>query len=280
MLSTFVCAVLGLIYLGSSAAFNAFTGGKIDGFSSSDEIYPNNLIAYFPFNDNTNESKSGSVPTGAPNVTLVDGYMGKAANFNAGYLYFGKQFDAFKTDALKSFTISQWIQISNNGSKKTQLFQLSRPGNINGNIDIILETNLLPATDINNLSVRTYFYTLSGGRQDNVNQSYNKSPKIGPSNWVHLLLTYNGLTGKFNIWANGVNIGSYSDRGIGNNVFNSFEPNELIIGGNYNLIPGKTVNTDVSFAPMTGKIDELRVYNIFFPDIIVQAMYKLGVAKK
>ena len=28
LLSTFVCALLGLIYLGSSAAFNAFTGGK------------------------------------------------------------------------------------------------------------------------------------------------------------------------------------------------------------------------------------------------------------
>jgi hypothetical protein len=28
MLSTAVCALLGLIYLGSSAAFNAFTGGK------------------------------------------------------------------------------------------------------------------------------------------------------------------------------------------------------------------------------------------------------------
>lgn len=30
VLSTIVCALLGLIYLGSSAAFNAFTGGELD----------------------------------------------------------------------------------------------------------------------------------------------------------------------------------------------------------------------------------------------------------
>src|SRR5690606_33398033 len=88
-----------------------------------------------------------------------------------GYLYYANQFDAFKTDGFKSFTISQWIQISNNGTTKTQLFQLARPGMLKGNIDIILDTQSRPASDISYLTIRPYFTTVAEGRQDNLNNT-------------------------------------------------------------------------------------------------------------
>lgn len=254
--------------------------GKIDGFTSTDEIYPKNLVAYWDF-ETKNEKISATAPTSTLNDAITaDGFKGKGLTLSGGYLYYGTQFNAFKTAALKSFTVSTWVKISNNGSKKTMLFQIARPGIFNGNLNFILETNLKPATDILNLSVHPFFTTLGGGTQDNINQSFGKSPKIGPDTWAHLVLTYDGSTGVFNILANGVNIGNYSNRGVGNNVFNSFEPNEIIIGGNYNVIAGKAINTDVSFAPMEGKIDEIRVYNRAIPDAIVNSMYKLGLAGK
>ncbi len=257
--------------------------GKIDGFSSSDEIFPKNLVAYWSFDDTKNELKSGKSPTQTANDAFISGGVrGKAISLNAGYLYYASQFNAFKTDSLKSFTISQWIQILNNGSKKTMIFQIARPGMFQGNLDFILLTNINPATNTDYVRINPAFATVGGGRQDNINAfgASNTSPQIGASKWIHLVLTYDGATGVFNIWGNGVKIGNYPNRGVGNNLFKSWEPNEVIIGGNYNTIPGQSVSGDVSFAAMTGSIDEIRVYNINLPDAFINALYKLGVANK
>lgn len=252
--------------------------GTIDGFKSTDEIYPNNLVAYFNFDDTYAEKISGVTPTLTAGNSFVAGIKGKAVNLNAGYLYYGTQLAALKTDVFKSFTISQWIKISNNGTKRTMLLTLARPGLLQGNLNINLNTQARPASNIDFLGIQPLFATVGGGTQDNANATL--SPKIGPDNWVHFVLSYNGLTGRFNMVANGVNIGSYSDRGVGNSLFKSYEPSELIFGANYNLVPGKTVNADVAYAAMTGVIDEVRIYNRFIPDAIIKSMYQLGLANK
>ncbi|MCX2572964.1 LamG-like jellyroll fold domain-containing protein [Pedobacter sandarakinus] len=252
--------------------------GTVGGFRTSDEILKDNLVAYFSFDDTYAEKITNTSPTQKTGDSFVEGFKGKALNLNAGYLYYATQFAAFKTDAFKSFTISQWIQISNNGSKKTMLLQLARPNVFDGNLDIRLNTNSYPATNTDILKVNPRFSTIGGGSQDNLNST--KTPKIGNGNWVHLVLSYNGLTGRFNVLTNGENIGSFSDRGTGNNLFKSNEPNELIIGANYNLIPGKSINTNADFGLMTGKIDELKIYNAFMPDAVVKALYDLSKAGK
>lgn len=256
--------------------------GKVDGYTSSGEIFPANLVAYWSFDDTKNEVISNTTPTSTLNDSFIEGGVkGKAISLNAGYLYYAKQFNAFKTDSLKSFTISTWVQILNNGSKKTMLFQLARPGIFNGSLDFILETNINPASNTDYIRVIPAFTTVGGGRQNNVNAfgASNRSPKIGSNKWTHLLLTYDGTTGAFNIWGDGEKIGNYPNRGTGNNLFKAYEPSELIIGGNYNVIPSKSVSTDASFAAMTGNIDEIRVFNRVLPDAHIIALYNLGVAK-
>lgn len=257
--------------------------GTIDGFKSSDEVYPKNLVAYWSFDIDAKEQKTGTAPTAASGNTIVDGGIrGKAVKLNAGFLYYAKQFGAFKTDSLKSFTISSWVQILNNGSKSTMLLQIGRPGMFNGNLDFNLETNTQPASNLNYLQIHPNFVTAGGGRQDNINNygNVNLSPKIGSTKWTHLVLTYDNTSGVFNIWGDGVKIGNYPNRGTGDNLFKSYEPNEFIIGGNYNVIPGKSVNADSNFAPMTGSIDEVRVYNRVIPDAIIKTLYNLGLAGK
>jgi phage pi2 protein 07 len=252
--------------------------GKIDGYSNSDEIYPNNLIAYWSFDDTKNELKSNTAPTASANDTYVEGGVrGKALNLNAGWVYYSTQFGRFKTDQLKSFTISHWVQIQNNGSKRTMTFQLARPGLFNGSINVALNTNAFPASNVETLRIQPTFSTVGGGMQDNLNNQL--SPTIGANKWTHIVITYDGSSGVFNIWADGVKVGGFPNRGVGNNLFNSYEPNEVIIGANYNSIPGKQVNTDTNFAPMTGRIDEIRVFNIPLPDAHIKSLYNLGLAK-
>lgn len=253
--------------------------GKIDGYNSSEEIYPKNLIAYWSFDDTKNETISKTAPTASVNDTYVaNGVRGKALSLNNGYLYYAKQFESFKTDNLKSFTISHWVQIQNNGTKRTMTFQLARPGMLNGSINVALNTNAFPATNTDILRIQPTFSTVGGGTQDNLNN--NLSPKIGAEKWTHVVITYNGTSGVFNIWADGVKIGGFPNRGVGNNLFRAYEPSEVIIGANYNSIPGKEVNSDANFAPMTGRIDEIRVYNITLPDAHIRSLYNLGKANK
>jgi hypothetical protein len=266
--------------------------GKIDGFNNSDEVFAENLVAYWSFDGTKNELKSSTAPTATANDAFVpDGIKGQAIRLTSGYLFFGTQFEKFKTDVFKSFSISAWIQILNNGSKRTMLFQLARPGVFNGNINFALNTNAFPASDVDNLKIQPTFSTVGGGTQDNVNAKRDNpgdanyfpylTPKIGANKWTHVILTYSGTTGVFNIWADGIKIGAYPNRGTAaNNLFKSYEPSQVIIGGNYNVIPGMAVNADANFAAMTGNIDELRVYNISLPDAHVKALYNLGLAHK
>lgn len=252
--------------------------GTIDGYTSADEVFSKKLKAYWSFDDTKNEIRSGTAPTQTANDSFIAGVKGKAIKLNAGYLYYAKQFNAFKTDSLKSFSISVWIQITNNGSKKTMLMQIARPGVFDGSLDFRLNTNSYPATNTDILKVGPRFSTVGGGSQDNLNASL--SPKIGANVWTYLVLTYDGTTGIFKEWANGVDIGSYNNRGTGNNLFKSYEPSEFIIGGNYNVIPGKTVSGDTNFAAMTGSIDELRIFDAVLPEAHIRALYNLGLAGK
>jgi hypothetical protein len=256
--------------------------GKIDGYDSSGQIFPANLIAYWSFNDTKNETLSGTAPTLVANDAFVTGgVIGKALSLNAGYFYYATQFPKFKTDVLKSWSISVWIKILNNQNttnKRTMLFQLARPGMFTGNINFHLNTQGAPASNVDVLRIQPTFATVGGGTQDNLNN--NLSPKIGMDKWTHIVLTYNGTTGVFDIWGDGIKIGGFPNRGVGNNLFKSYEPNEIIIGSNYNGIPGKTVSTDVSIAPMVGQIDEMRIFNIALPDAHIRALFNLGKANK
>lgn len=253
--------------------------GKINGYDSSEQIYPKNLVAYWSFDDTQKEQISGNSPAQSANATFATGGVrGKSLSLNSGYLYYPIQFTAFKTDSLKSFTVSLWVKILNNGTKKTMLFQIARPGMFTGNLNFILNTQSYPASNTDVLKIQPNFSTVGGGTQDNLNNVL--SPKIGLDKWTHLVLTYDGNTGVFDIWADGVKVGGFPNRGTGNNLFKSYEPSELIIGSNYNGIPGKSVSSDASFAPMSGQIDEIRVYNIALPDAHILALFNLGKAGK
>jgi len=252
--------------------------GTIDGYRSSDEVFPQNLIAQWTFDENANEKFTSAAPTTAAGNTLVDGGVrGKALSLNNGFLYYTQSFPKFNKDTMRSFSISVWVKILNNGSKRTMLMQMARPGMINGNINFNLNTQSFPATTTNTLRIQPTFMTQSGGLQDNLNTVL--SPTIGMDKWTHIVLTYDHTTGVFHNYADGVRVGNFPNRGTVN-VFFCHQPNEFIIGSNYNGIPGKAVNSDVSFAPMTGQVDEIRIWNRNLGEAFVKALYNLGRANK
>ncbi len=146
--------------------------GLIDGYASSDEIFPAKLIAHWSFDDTKNETKSGTAPTATAGDSFVDGGVrGKALSLNGGYLYYATQFQKFKTDSLKSFTISTWVKILNNGSKRTMLLTLAKPGLLQGSLNFNLNTQSFPASNTDVLRIQPVFSTVGGGTQDILNNN-------------------------------------------------------------------------------------------------------------
>lgn len=261
--------------------------GKIEGFDSSGQVAPDNLIAYWSFDGTEAENISGVTPSATANDSYIDnGVRGQALKLNSGYLYYPAQIPAFQS-LTGSFTISEWVQILNNGSTPTLTFTLARPGQFWGNINFLLETGQHPASDTTDLVVHPDYADVNGGTQDNLNANWNpdgdgtyKSPTIGADKWVNLMITYDSANVIFQVYANGQRIGTLSYQQRGTAYFKNTVPNEVIIGGWYNNIPGKQVSADTWTVPMVGNIDEIRVYNTVLGAADIKALYELGAAGK
>jgi hypothetical protein len=261
-------------------------GDKIEGFDSSGEVAAANLVAYWSFDGNEAESISGVTPTSTSNDSYITkGVRGQGLALNSGYLYYATQIPNLGT-SLHSFTILAWVQVLNNGSTPTSVFQLARPGNLFGNINFILETGQNPASDLNDLIVHPDYFD-GNGTQDNLNANWAPdgagtyySPTIGANVWTQIGVTFDSASVILQVWANGKRIGTLSYQQRGTALYKPTVPDEVIIGGWYNDIPGKAVTTDTWTVPMVGGIDEIRVYNTALGTADIKALYELGAAGK
>ena len=292
VIQLFLMLVVGILTLPSCKKGNpnnlpsvspADFAGKIEGFDSSGQVASDQLIAYWGFNGTEAESISGITPTSTSNATYIDnGVVGKAISLDSGYLYYASQIPALDT-SLKSFTVSEWVQIQNNGSTPTMTFSIANPGQFWPDFAFLLETGWNPDSDTSDFIVHPSYADVNGGRQDNLNAPWTdnyKSPTIPPGKWINLVVTYDQNSQIFQIWANGVMIGEPDYQNRGTAYFDPIVPNEVIIGGWYNNIPGKELTSDTWTVPMVGKIDEIRVYKSALGAADIIALYKLGVAGK
>lgn len=293
------------LVLGCGLLFTVITAGnckknndvplpQIGGYNNSDEVAAANLKSYWSM-ENGNENKSGAAPTSTAGVTFGSGGVkGNAATFSNGYLYYASAVGG----ALASnqpFTVSAWIQSTNNfipgGSPPAnnhpyQYFQLARPGQLFGSINLLHEAGAFRVAS-DTMFLKS-LYADAGGLQDAVlccgtaGVDYKVVKKAGTGEWVHVVTTYNpaGGTGAqsiFRIYADSLQVNNKLFENRGSNSY-VYTPHEVIIGGWYNNIPGKTVSTDTWTRPFNGKIDEVRIYSKTLTDAEIIALYKLGKA--
>ena len=74
-------------------------------------------------------------------------FAAKRLSLTAVTLYYATQFQEFKTDSLKSFSIKCSGEILNNGSKRTMLMTLAKPGLLQGSLNFNLNTQFFPASN-------------------------------------------------------------------------------------------------------------------------------------
>lgn len=271
----------------------------IGGYNNSNEVAASNLKAYWSLDGNGTESKTGATPTSTTGVTYsaTGAVKGQAATFSNGYLYYASAVGSpFATNT--AFTVSAWIQVANNGlaggsppanNHPYQYFQAAIPGQLFGDVNLLVEAGqFITASDT--MFLKSLYRDPSGGLQDAVlccgvaGTDYKVVKKAGTGQWVHVVTTYNpaggtGAQSVFRIYADGVQVNNTLFENRGTNAF-TYLPHEVIIGGWYNNIPGKTVSADTWTTAFTGKIDEIRVYNKLLTQSEITALYQLGLASR
>ncbi len=255
----------------------------IGGYSSSDSVAAANLVAYWNFDGNQNEIKSGTAATSSANATyMTNGIKGQALKLDSGYVFYNS---IPALDGMTTFTVSAWVQVRNNydtlgNAFTSMIFQLSKPTSTFGDINLGLETSWKPASN-DSLVVHGWYTDPANGLQDNRNDPFG-TPPVGvvldtAGHWINVMMTVdNSNPVNCLIYANGVNIGAYNTRGT--NVYTPTTPSSVIIGGWLNNVPGQPHTSDTWPHAFVGGIDQVRVYNKALSPDEISALYQLEKA--
>ena len=255
----------------------------IGGYSSSDSVAAANLVAYWNFDGNQNEIKSGTASTSSDRVTYTPGIKGQAIKCDSGYVFYNS---IPALNGMTAFSVSAWVQVRNNfdtlgNAYTSMIFQTSKSTDAFGNINLGLETAWKPASN-DSLVVHGWYTDPKNGLQDNRNDPFG-TPPVGvvldtAGKWINVMMTVdNSNPVNCLIYANGVSIGAYNTRGT--NVYTPQTPSSVIIGGWLNNVPGQP-HTSVSYPThaFVGSIDQVRVYNKALSTSDISALYQLELA--
>lgn len=260
----------------------------IDGYNNSDEVASTNLLAHWGFEGDGKETKSGTAPSSSVGAAFGTGAKGKAVNFTDGYLAY-PEISALSS-SLTSFTVSAWIKVTNNGDHPSAFFTLARANEWAGNLNFMAETGWAPATS-DSVTVKGLIVSNNDfGWQDSRNTIKSNAAdlaaghipnanKIG-GQWAQVMMTFDGNTRLFKIYANGVKISNpvWESRGNPNSPQIAFTtPTKPVIGAWGTNVPGGGT-AEAWQKPMTGSVDELRVFNKALTDAEIGALYKLELA--
>jgi len=259
----------------------------IDGYNNSNEVAAANLKAHWTFDGTQNEAISGNAPAQVVGASYVTGIKGQGVALASGYLYYTGVTGL--TSVATDFSVSAWFQVQNNltgvnGAR--EVFQYVRanpsaaPNDAFGNINLTLETQQFkntPATGYDTLIIHPTLRDQAGGLQDNTNNyaawTATNLVKDTAGKWIQSVITWNAATHVFDIWANGVKVGNYPNRGT--SVFTPAASTSAVIGGWISNVTGIGVTLQGFTLPFLGSIDEVRVYNKTLTDAEIGSLYKI-----
>jgi len=271
----------------------------IGGFNSADEVGAADLLAYWNLNGNGTESKSGTNPSNTVGATWVTGVKGQAVHLNAGYLDYPSIADLNIQNS--SITVSCWAKINNTkltpdgDSHISPLISFAGGESAVGNLSIFGNTHGLVTSDTIQMKAQFAFKDPTGQTfggdavnmtkmeqwmiDDNANgatpQHAAFANKIG-GQWAHVVYVWEATTGSNRLYVNGVKISNpaWESRNAGNAMLMSFfTPTHPIIGAIPSFVEG--TNSDVWNAPLTGDVDEIRVWKKVLNSADINALYEL-----
>lgn len=259
----------------------------IGGYNSADEVGASNLIAYWNFNSDNNETISKTAASKATNATTVAGIKGNGVQFNAGFLEYPSI--TALASSLTSFTVSSWVKVTNNGSASSVIFTLTRPNEWAGNINMLAETGWASANSDSVVFKGLIVSNNAFGWQDSRNTTKVTAEEAADGNnaaankvggqWAQMVITFDAATRNFQVYSNGTKISNvkWETRGVATSPQIEFTtPTHPVIGALGTTVAGSPAG-DWDKA-LTGEVDELRVFNKALSGSDISALYQLEKA--
>ncbi|MFZ1703983.1 MAG: LamG domain-containing protein [Saprospiraceae bacterium] len=281
-------AIVGSLVFGFTSCDKDDDLPAIDGYNNADEVAASNLLAHWAFEGDGKENKSSTAPSSSVGATFSTGAKGKAVDFNAGYLAYPAI--ASLSTSLTSFTVSAWVKVANNGSHPSSFFTLARANEWAGNLNFMAETGWGPATS-DSVTVKGLIVSNNDfGWQDSRNTIKANAAELADGQvpfpnkiggqWAQVMITFDATTRLFKVYSNGVKISNpvWEARGSATSPQIAFTtPTKPVIGAWGTNVPGGGT-AEAWQVPMTGSMDELRVFNKALTDAEIGALYKLEKA--
>ncbi|HRG33855.1 MAG: LamG domain-containing protein [Saprospiraceae bacterium] len=259
----------------------------IGGFNNANEVGKADLLAHFPLDGNGNERISGAAPASTVGTTFTAGAKGQCAQLNAGYLAYNPI--AALTANTASYSISAWVNVANNGSSATCFVTLTRPTEWAGNFNLMAETGWFKST-VDTLVAKGLLISREGNPATDSWQDSRCDPAKGgdqafkgANTWSHLVITWDAATSNFLVFGNGKKVSNpewenrlHAGSPVGDLVFNS-GVSRVVLGAFGTNVPGNGT-TEPWQVPMTGKLDEVRIWKKALSAQEIDALYQLEKA--
>lgn len=256
------------------------------GFTNSSQVAATNLLAYWDFEGNSKETKSGVAPEASLNTSYITGLKGQGLRFDAGYARYPTIAALSSTNAIRSCTVSMWVNFANNGAQASEFFALSQSTTAQTDwltiLNVAAETGR--PTSTTNLTFHSWIGTYPAGSRnggDNINDYGNVGVDFqlvpGANKWVHYIMRYDGTAETVDLFTNNIRVSNNNFRvrtGLGPII--SPTPTQVLLGGFPTAATGFNLSAIQGWqALLTGSMDELRVYNKALTDVEISALYQL-----
>jgi len=226
----------------------AFT---VNGYTSVAEIGAGSLVGYWSFDGNYVDSVSNTTGTNV-GTTFTGGFKGQALQGALNGYVLTAPSNGIKN--LQSFTITEWVNTPPPSTGIIDFFTLSNTTKFWGNIEMFFENG----SDNSNGKIRVHV------NKDGNDKTYaiDGVPNLF-NTWVNIAVSYDAPSSTFTLYINGNKVNSGTVSGLSGPL--SFADVGNIVFGTtqFQTSPSQTSGTTsqpwASF--MTGKIDEVRVYN-------------------
>ena len=248
------------------------------------------LVAYFPFNGNGNDTIGGLTPTMKPNVTYATGRRGMAfQGVNNAYFLYNLP-TASKLRSLKAFSVAMWLyepQIPNEVAPVPMILQIKNDDDLFwGNLSLTQDRMGAATAPVDSLNLKMVFHK-EGAVWANQFVGF-ANPAFQASKWMHIIFEYDNVTSTYSVVVNGVKLvlsdgiskrwadaapATGAQPAFGDLVFN--KPTQLVMGGWLPKI--QSAATDEWMGWFNGKMDELRIYDRALTATEAKALYDAEV---
>lgn len=239
---------------------------NINGYTSSKQVAPSNLIAHWGFDDTLIDSVSNTAGVNK-GTTFSAGVKGRALQGATDSYVLSAP--SAKVTSLKSFTITEWINTPAPTNGIIGIFSLSNKSQFWGNLEMFIENGS------SNTDGKIKVVITNNGSGDK-GFLIDKLQNLFGS-WNAIAVSYDQTTSLLKIYVNGSRVASTKIDGI-TGPLNFVNSGNIVFGSvQFQTTPSQTTGaTKQDWASfLVGQVDEVRIYDKALSDVEIGSLSKL-----